>query len=109
MNDQIDLDARRKQIAMELATYVPDEDELQEAYEYWASGCGGSDGGEVARFVAAHEQKVAERLESAIKAGVALLSQLATLKSDLCRSQGITIDLGPVTIFSGDDQPGKES
>ena len=41
--------------------HAPSAEQLQEAYEYWASGCGGSDGGEVEHFLSTHDAVVAER------------------------------------------------
>ena len=48
--------------------YVPSAEQLQEAYEYWASGCGGSDGSEVERFLAAHDRALREQIARDIEA-----------------------------------------
>ena len=42
-------------------------EQLQEAYEYWASGCGGSNGGEVERFLAAHDKALREQIAQKIE------------------------------------------
>lgn len=42
--------------------YTPSAEQLQEAYECWASGCGGSDGGEVERLLTAHDRALREQI-----------------------------------------------
>ena len=47
---------------------TPTVAQLQEAYEYWASGCGGSDGHEVERILAAHDRALREQIARDIEA-----------------------------------------
>lgn len=48
--------------------HTPTAEQLQEAYEYWASGCGGSDGHEVERLLAAHDKALREQIARDIEA-----------------------------------------
>lgn len=42
--------------------YTPRAETLQEAYEYWVAGLGGSDGHEVERFLEAHDRALREEI-----------------------------------------------
>ena len=42
--------------------YTPSAEKLQEAYDYWVAGLGGSDGREVERFLAAHDKALREQI-----------------------------------------------
>ena len=47
--------------------YTPSAEKLQEAYEYWVAGLGGSDGREVERFLAAHDKALREQIAQEIE------------------------------------------